>query len=122
MEQNKVIETAKDALSNLIRIARSAAPEWIPALVKDYPWSDARPNVPDHGYDVIVFLNGHFDFEDASRRNEAWGIDFGYYDHCNHTWVVRGKDVKSVTNWMERPASPTPGVYPPVLNQAPARV
>ena len=113
----QAVHAALSAVDTLATMARQSAREWIPAEVRDGPEEDARPNVPPDSREVLVFLCGNVDIGDEKGRNGGgWGVRLGYCD--NGIWRVHGRAEHHVTHWMELPAPPTPGKWPPVLGGA----
>lgn len=108
------IESARAAFEALSLLARQAAREWIPAMVKDDPEEDYRPNSPTDDRKVLVFLNGHVALTDhVGRCGGAHGIDFGWYDHDDGFWRVGGRPNNHVTHWQDVPAAPPLPVVSP---------
>jgi hypothetical protein len=110
------VAAALASVDALATLARQAAREWVPAMVKDGPEDDARENVPPDERRVLVFQNGHVDIGDMEgRKGGAWGIGEGWYDHDRGAWRVAGRLTGDVTHWMELPAAPVIAPWPPVL-------
>jgi hypothetical protein len=110
------VAAALASVDALATLARQAAGEWIPAFVKDGPEEEARANPPPDERQVLCFIRGDVASTDVAGRNgDGHGIRLGHYDHDKGRWRAGYMSSEPVTHWMELPAAPTPGEWPPVL-------